>query len=132
MTLEKENEKSFSEGSQKIGSLVLRPFTIGTLSICKQLNLSMFIGESEGKAELDDQRQIMAFAWAQSAPLEKVLQAVRMNKWIEAVEEFEFSIQPNQVSEIVDEINRISQSVKNASVEVQEKPSANTETEPPN
>lgn len=132
MSREKENESSFSEGKQQIGKLTMRPFTIGTLSICRQLNLTMFIGTAEADSDQDYQRQIMTFAWVQSAPLADVLRCIRTGKWMEAVEEFEFTIHPNQVNQIVDEINRISQSLKNASVEVEEKPSATTETEPPN
>lgn len=132
MSRAKENEASFSEGEQQIGKLTLRPFTIGTLSICRQLNLSMFIGNTGTESELDQQRQIMAFAWAQSAPLGEVLRCIRTGKWMEAVEEFEFTIEPSQVNEIVAEINRISQSVKAAAVEVEEKPSTGTESAPPN
>ena len=92
----------------------------------------MFIGDTGAELELDQQRQIMAFAWAQSAPLGEVLRCIRTGKWVEAVEEFEFTIEPGQVNEIVAEINRISQSVKAAAVEVEEKPSAGTENAPPN
>jgi hypothetical protein len=132
MSRPKENEAAFSEGEQQIGKLRLRPFTIGTLSICRQLKLTMFIGSEEGTPELDQQRQIMAFAWAQSAPLGEVLRCIRTGKWVEAVEEFEFEIEPSQVNEIVAEINRISQSVKAAAVEVEEKPGHGTENAPPN
>lgn len=127
-----QNEASFSEGEQKIGKVILRPFTVGTLSICRQLNLSIFIGDENGISEFDQQRQIMIFAWAQSAPLAEVLRAVRTNKWLEAVEEFEFTIEPNEMNQIVAEINRISQSVKAAAIEVEEKPSSNAESAPPN
>lgn len=132
MSRAKENEASFSEGEQRIGKLTLRPFTIGTLSICRQLNLSMFLGDKVAETDMDFQRQIMAFAWAQSAPLGEVLRCIRTGKWLEAVEEFEFTVEPGQIHELVQEINRISQSVKAAAVEVEEKPSTGTENAPPN
>ena len=128
----KENEAAFSEGEQQIGKLRLRPFTIGTLSICRQLKLSMFIGAEDGATELDQQRQIMAFAWAQSAPLGEVLRCIRTGKWVEAVEEFEFTVEPNQINEIVEEINRISRAMKAAAVDVEDKPTRDSETAPPN
>lgn len=131
MSRTKENEASFSEGSKEFGKITLRPFTVGTLSLCRQLKLSMFTGE-DGDSGLDQQRQIMAFAWAQSAPLAQVLQAVRSGKWIEAVEEFEFGIIPAQITELVEEINRISTAIKAAAVDVEEKPNTGDEDAPPN
>lgn len=131
MSRTKENEASFSEGSKEFGKITLRPFTVGTLSLCRQLKLSMFTGESDGSG-LDQQRQIMAFAWAQSAPLAQVLQAVRSGKWVEAVEEFEFGIIPAQITELVEEINRISTAIKAAAVDVEEKPNTGDEDAPPN
>lgn len=131
MSRTKENEASFSEGSKEFGKITLRPFTVGTLSLCRQLKLSMFTGEGDGSG-LDQQRQIMAFAWAQSAPLAQVLQSVRSGKWIEAVEEFEFGIIPAQITELVEEINRISTAIKAAAVDVEEKPNTGDEDAPPN
>lgn len=131
MSRTKENEASFSEGLKEFGKITLRPFTVGTLSLCRQLKLSMFTGEGSDSG-LDQQRQIMAFAWAQSAPLAQVLQAVRSGKWVEAVEEFEFGIIPAQITELVEEINRISTAIKAAAVDVEEKPNTGDEDAPPN
>lgn len=131
MSRTKENEASFSEGAKEFGKITLRPFTVGTLSLCRQLQLSMFTGEGDD-SKLDQQRQIMAFAWAQSAPLAQVLQAVRAGKWIEAVEEFEFGIIPAQITELVEEINRISTAIKAAAVDVEDKPNSGDEDAPPN
>jgi hypothetical protein len=131
MSRTKENEASFSEGSKEFGKITLRPFTVGTLSLCRQLKLSMFTGEGDGSG-LDQQRQIMVFAWAQSAPLAQVLQAVRSGKWTEAVEEFEFGVVPAQITELVEEINRISTAIKAAAVDVEEKPNSGDEDAPPN
>jgi len=131
MTRSQENEQSFTDGTKLVAGITLRPFTIGTLSLCRQLKLSMFTGEGDGSGQ-DNQRQIMAFAWAQSAPLAQVLQATRSGKWVEAVEEFEFSVLPSQINEIVNEVNRVSLAVKAATVEVEQKPSSGTEDAPPN
>lgn len=109
----------------------MRQFTIGTLSLCKQLKLSMFTGEGENP-ELDNQKQVMTFAWMQSAPLREVLQAVRYNKWLEAVEEFEFNFLPSQISEILEEVARVSESIKVATVQVEQKPGSSAEDAPPN
>jgi hypothetical protein len=131
MTRSQENEQSFTDGTKLVAGITLRPFTIGTLSLCRQLKLSMFTGEGDGGGQ-DNQRQIMAFAWAQSAPLALVLQAIRSGKWVEAVEEFEFSVLPSQINEIVNEVNRVSLAVKAATVEVEQKPNSGTEDAPPN
>lgn len=131
MNRDAQNETAFTEAESTVGSIKLRPFTIGTLSVCKQLNLSMFTGEGNDSG-IDQQRQIMAFAWAQSAPLAQVLQAIRSGKWMEAVEEFEFGITPGQIDHLVQEINRISSGIKNAAVDVQPKPNSSDGDTPPN
>lgn len=66
-----------AETETTIGGLRLRPFSLGTLNVCRQLDLTLFL---DGEAELGDeekQRQIVAFAWVQSAPLTEVLAALR-------------------------------------------------------
>ena len=79
-TRNKQLEAAFAEpwgDKTKVGSLRLRPFSLGTLNVCRQLGLTLFL---DGEADLDDaekQRQIVAFAWAQSAPLPEVLGALR-------------------------------------------------------
>ena len=81
-----------AETETMIGGLRLRPFSLGTLNVCRQLELTLFL---DGEVELGDeekQRQIVAFAWGQSAPLHEVLAALRTKTSDEKIEEFEFGL----------------------------------------
>ena len=92
-----------------VGSNRLRPFSLGTLNLCRQLKLSLFT-EPEAENELADeerQHQLAVFAWMQSAPLKEVLAAVRAGTWKDAVAEFEFSLSVDTMPTLVAEIGRI-------------------------
>src|SRR5210317_1477972 len=88
-------EAAFADSNEDdtvIGSLHLRPFSLGTLNVCRQLDLTLFL---DGEVELEDeekQRQIVAFAWAQSAPLSEVLEALRTKTAPQKIAEFEFQM----------------------------------------
>lgn len=116
-----------------IGSLRLRPFSLGTLNVCRQLNLTLFL---DGEVELSDeekQRQIVAFAWAQSAPLSEVLKALRSGETEDRIAEFEFRMDVGDLPELIREIQRISELAAAAAVEVAPKPgSSGDEDAPPN
>ena len=122
-----------SEGDTKVGSLSLRPFSLGTLNVCRQLGLTLFL---DGEADLDDaekQRQIVAFAWAQSAPLSEVLSALRTNTAGENIAEFEFGMDVGDLPALIAEIRRVSELAAAAAVEVAPKPGASgDEDAPPN
>src|SRR4051812_27808223 len=71
-------ESTFTQPLQ-VGNLTLRPFSLGTLSLCRTLNLDMITGDRAAE-ELDDnekQMQIVAFLFIQSQPLDQVLKASR-------------------------------------------------------
>ena len=71
----------FVEPSSKVGALTLRPFSAGTLTLCRKLGLSMIVGGADEKAAItedDKQRQITTFIFIQSAPLEDVLRGVKL------------------------------------------------------
>jgi hypothetical protein len=129
-------EAAFSEpwgDAAKVGSLRLRPFSLGTLNLCRQLGLTLFL---DGEADLDDaekQRQIVAFAWAQSAPLPEVLGALRSGTAEEKIAEFEFAMDVGDLPQLIAEIRRISELAAAAAVEVAPKPgSSSDEDTPPN
>jgi len=129
-------EAAFAEpdsGETKVGSLRLRPFSLGTLNVCRQLGLSLFL---DGEADLDEaekQRQIVAFAWAQSAPIAEVLGALRSGETEERIAEFEFRIEVGDLPVLIQEIRRVSELAAAAAVEVAPKPGRSGEEEaPPN
>ena len=68
-------------GERRIGNLKLRPYTMGSMQLAYLLKLTMFTrGKDDPPLELDDleeQRQIMAFAWMQSADEDDIADAVR-------------------------------------------------------
>src|SRR5688572_16396316 len=72
-------ENAFTEPDKVIAGLKLRPFSIGSLNICRRLKLTLFT-EAQGTQELSDddkQRQIVALLFIQSEPLQDVLKAIR-------------------------------------------------------
>lgn len=71
----------FIEPTPEAGALKLRPFSAGTLTLCRKLGLTMIIGAADDKAALTDeekQRQITAFLFIQSAPIETVKKAAKL------------------------------------------------------
>lgn len=115
-----------------VGTLCLRPFSLGTLNLCRQLGLTMFLDDSAELTDADKQRQIAAFAWAQSAPLREVISAVRKGTWQEAVDEFEFGLAVSDLPALLAEIQRIGELAGAASVEVAPKPGSSDDGAPGN
>ena len=71
----------FIEPAPEAGALRLRPFSAGTLTLCRKLGLTMILGSAEDKAVLTDeekQRQITTFLFIQAAPLETVKKAAKL------------------------------------------------------
>lgn len=71
----------FIDPSPEAGPLKLRPFSAGTLTLCRKLGLTMILGSADDKAALSDeekQRQITAFLFIQSAPIETVKKAAKL------------------------------------------------------
>lgn len=135
-TRESKLEAAFLEGGVNVPGLSMRPFSLGTLSLCKRLNLSLFIdGGEKQKAELSEDEtmeQLAAFAWMQSAPLPEVLAAVRENQWREKVEIFAFDLSVEAITALTGEITRIAAQSDAAAVEVKKKPADKPEDAPPN
>lgn len=61
-----------------VAGLKLRPFSLGTLNLCRRLGLSLFTGAQDAEVcDEEKQRQIVAFLFLQSRPMDEVLRAVR-------------------------------------------------------
>lgn len=70
-------DQAFTEPATQIAGLKLRPFSAGTMTLCRQLNLSVVIGGAE-LSEEEKQKQLVALLFIQSAPLERVKAAVKL------------------------------------------------------
>jgi len=126
-------EAAFAEGPTQIGELHLRSLSLGTINLCRQLNLSLFLDEQVELSDEEKQRQLIAFAWMQSAPLPEVLEAVRTRKVQERLDEFAFSLSIDMLPALMTEVSRISSLAAAAAVEVAPKPGDRTEEgAPPN
>jgi hypothetical protein len=115
--------------------LKLRPFSLGSLSICRKIKLSMITGDAK-LDELDDeekQRQIIAFLYIQSQPIQSVLRAIQSpNFYDKYVLPFSMDLPLHAIPEAVQEIQRVMTEAGAAYVEVQSKPGDKAEDAPPN
>ena len=125
-------EAAFAEGPARIGELRLRPLSFGTINLCRQLSLTLFLDEQADLPDEEKQRQLIAFAWIQSAPLSEVLEAVRNGRMQERVDEFAFSLSIDMLPALMAEVSRISRLAAAAAVEVMPKPGDREEGAPPN
>ena len=112
-------------GERRIGDIKLRPFSYGSMQLAYLFKLSLFTGEGEeGAGEIEDsekQRQIVTFAWMQSAPLDEVVAAVHDGSAESRVLKFSLGITFDLIPELMSEINRIGEMVSASSVRVESK-----------
>jgi hypothetical protein len=112
-------------GERRIGSLKLRPYTMGSMQLAYLLKLTMFTrGKDDPPLDLDDleeQRQIMAFAWMQSADEDDIADAVRDDTVDRCVLKFSLSVTFDMLPGLMEEINRINAMLAASSVRVESK-----------
>ena len=76
------NLDAFIEPSPESSGLKLRPFSAGTLTLCRALGLRMITGASKEQLEAmsadDKQRQLTTFLFIQSQPLDVVKKAAKL------------------------------------------------------
>lgn len=125
-------EAAFAESNTKVGGFILRPFSTGTLNLCRQLNLTMFTTEDANLSTQEQQDQIITLLWMQSQPLDQVLAAVREGRTKDAVLAFSFGVNLADLPGVMREVNRISAQAQAALVEVLPKPSEIDKDEPGN
>ena len=132
---ESQNEQTFIEPPAEIAGLTLRPFSLGSLSICRRAKLTMLTGEAKPE-ELDDdakQQQIVAFLYIQSQPILEVLKAIKDPEFMgNHVLPFAMTLPLSAIPAAVAEIQRIMDAASAAYVEVQPKPDDKPEDAPPN
>jgi hypothetical protein len=112
-------------GERRIGNLKLRPYTMGSMQLAYLLKLTMFTrGKDDPPLELDDleeQRQIMAFAWMQSADEDDIADAVRDDTVDRCVLKFSLNVTFDMLPGLMAEINRINAMLAASSVRVESK-----------
>lgn len=122
-----------TDGPQELCGLRLRPFSLGTLDLCRQLGLTMF---SEGKVPADAadrMHQVAAYLFVQSEPLEDVLRAADDPDFEKAyLRPFKFRLLPGTMEKawslIEDNLSRAGE----ASVDIEPKPGIKLADPPPN
>ena len=117
-------------GERRIGNLKLRPYTMGSMQLAYLLKLTMFTsGKDDPPLDIDDleeQRQIMAFAWMQSADEDDIADAVRDDTVDRCVLKFSLNVTFDMLPGLMAEINRINAMLAASSVRVESKyPSGN-------
>jgi hypothetical protein len=119
-------ESAFLEPQFKtIGDFHLRPFTLGSLPVCKKLGLTQFTGGAEGPLDQTEQlRQVAGFLWAHCEPVEHVLRALRKSPGDleDELLRYQLQIPITLLPEILAEIERVGAMASAAQVEIVEKP----------
>lgn len=134
MKREEHLEEAFLEDTIQIKDLKLRPFSIGTLNLCRRLKLTLFTGDAKDADLSDDDKlnQLATFAWMQSAPIPEVLKHTREGTHAAQVDEFAFGLSMESLSELTQQIARLAKQSAAAVVKVEPKKGAKKEDEPPN
>ena len=128
-------EATFTQAPTEIAGLKLRPFSLGSLSICRRVKLTMLTGEAapESLSEDEKQQQIVAFLYIQSQPIPEVLKAIQSPRFFdETILPFSLGLPMEAFPQAIKEIQRVIDSASAAFVEVQPKPDEKPEDAPPN
>ena len=76
------NIETFIAPAPEAGGITLRPFSAGTLTLCRALGLTMVVGGDKdqvaGLSADDKQRQLTTFLFIQSQPLDVVKKAAKL------------------------------------------------------
>jgi hypothetical protein len=125
-------DDAFFDGPVGVGNLKLRPFSIGSMTACRKLGLSLFLGHGDALTAEEMQRQVVAFAWLQTAPLATVQRALREGTAEDFIARFEFEVMPGDLKKLEAEINRISELAAVAAVDTVSRETAPDPNEPGN
>jgi hypothetical protein len=128
-------EYTFTQAPAEIAGLTLRPFSLGSLSICRRVKLTMLTGEADAESLSEDekQQQIVAFLYIQSQPIAEVLKAIQSPSFFDdTVLPFSMQLPMEAFPQAIQEIQRVIDSASAAFVEVQAKPDEKPEDAPPN
>ena len=122
----------FLDGEKTIGGMQFRTFTLGSKAACEQMGLTMFTTGELCKDPGEAEQQLIAFAWLHVKPLPDVLKALRNGTAVDDAQAFGFEIPISAVSDMIAEINRISDQAKANAVEVVDRPAHGKSDAPKN
>lgn len=119
-------------GERQIGGIKLRPFSFGSMQLAYLFKLTTFTRQKDDPPlDLDDveeSRQIMTFAWMQSADEDEISDAIKNDTVDRCVLKFSFGVTFDMLPALMAEINRIGEMVAASSVRVESKyPSSDDE-----
>jgi hypothetical protein len=138
------NLDTFIEPAPSVGGITLRPFSAGTLTLCRALGLTMITGASKEQLEAmsaeDKQRQLTTFLFIQSQPVELVKKAVKVARENRAAFEeeyllpFELDLPVTAMFETMAQLEKSLVSIEAAQIEVLDRPGGGKKeaTSPPN
>ncbi len=139
------NLDAFVEPAPTAGGVTLRPFSAGTLTLCRILGLSMITGTSKEELEAlsadEKQRQLTTFLFIQSQPLDVVKKAVKAARENRAAFEeeyllpFELELPVTAMVETMQQLEQSLSSIEAAQVEVLPRPGGgknDSKSPPPN
>ena len=136
------NLRTLIEPAPVAGGLKLRPFSAGTLTLCRALGLTMITGASKEQLEAmsadDKQRQLTTFLFIQSQPLEVVKKAAKLAREDrpefedEYLLPFELELPVTAMFEAMTQLEANLTAIEAAQIEVLPRPAAGRqETQPP-
>jgi len=138
------NLDAFVEPAPTAGGITMRPFSAGTLTLCRVLGLSMITGASKEELEAlsadEKQRQLTTFLFVQSQPLDLVKKAVKAARENRAAFEeeyllpFELELPVTAMFETMQQLEQSLGSIEAAQIEVLPRPGGckKEATPPPN
>ena len=123
------------DGPKEVAGIELRPFTLGSLQAARKLGLRMFAEElSDDELEPgQEESEMIAFAWIQSAPLPEVLSSLRKGKdeaWAK-IDEFAFGLDMDKFQLFAKELEKLGGMIGETIVEVVPKDQGAKEDSPP-
>ena len=128
-------EDAFLEPKLKeIGDFKLRPFTVGSIPLCKRLGLTQFTGDKLDSPmdQVEQLRQVSGFLWAHCEPVEKILRTIRDAAALEdELLRYQLTIPLSVLPAVMEEIQRVSDMTAAAQVEIIDKPSSSASQDSP-
>ena len=135
------NLDAFIAPAPEAGGLTLRPFSAGTLTLCRSLGLTMITGAGKEQVEAmsadEKQRQLTTFLFIQSQPLDLVKKAVKLAREDRAAFEeqyllpFELELPVTAMFETMRQLEKSLTAIEAAQVEVISKPGGKKDAQPP-
>jgi hypothetical protein len=127
------NSSNLTDGPVEIEGLKLRPFTLGTFDLCRQLGLTMFSEGTVPADAADRLRQVAAYLFIQSEPLEAVLRAVDDPLFeLAHLRPFKFRLTPEVIPAAMALIEKNLTAAGRAVVDIEPRPGGKADDPPPN